>query len=186
MTFIDTWGNDTGSLVEQPQGKRKAPDYCDVRLSADPIERGAPVANPPKPFEAHWVIGFEGMEARPYAALHCTCRAVTHFELGGTGVAPVPKCCKNAPPYPQDRKHTAHLLALRVEPNAGGDGVVVAQPGLPPEPGTVIATQEPRPNTEQTAGQNAEFIERLVQQDMAGARKTGEFIDAARKTYKQK
>jgi hypothetical protein len=186
MTLIDTWGNDTGSLVEQPQAKRKAPDYRDVRVPGDPIERGAHVANPPKPIAAHWAIGFEGMEARPYAALHCACRAVTHFELGGTGVAPVARCCKNAAPYPQDRKHTGHLLATRVVPNDGRDGGVVAQPGLPPEPGTVIATQEPRPNTEQTAGQNAEFIERLVQQDMAGARKTGEFIDAALKTYKQK
>jgi hypothetical protein len=185
MNFIDTWGNDTGALVEQPQSKRKPDDYRDVRLSPDPIERGAPVANPTKPIAAHWVIGFD-MDTRPFAALHCTCRAVTHFELGGMGVAPVARCCKNAPAYPQDRKHTAHLLALRVEANASGDGGVVAQPGLPPEPGVVIATQEPRPNTEQSAGQNAEFIERLVQQDMAGARRTGEFIDAARKTYKQK
>jgi|HubBroStandDraft_2_1064218.scaffolds.fasta_scaffold00534_5 hypothetical protein len=185
MTFIDTWSGDQGAVIQEPQSKRKPDDYRNVRLSADLIERGAPVANPPKPIEAHWVIGFD-METRPYAALHCTCRAVTHFDLGGTGVAPVARCCKNAPAYPQDRQHTAHLLALRVEPNAGRDGGVVAQPGLPPEPGTVIAARDPSPNTEQTAGQNAEFIERLVQQDMAGARKTGEFIYAALKTYKQK
>jgi hypothetical protein len=82
--------------------------------------------------------------------------------------------------------HTAHLLATHVEANVGRDGGVVAQPGLPPEPGTVIGSQEARPNTERTAGQDEEFINRLVNADMAGAKKTSEFIDAAYKNYKPK
>jgi len=190
MTRIDTWTGDqeVGRLATNDGvDASKLPTYRDVRLPADPVERGAPVANLPKPAEARWVIGFEGMEARPYANLHCTCNTFTHFELAGTGVAPVAHCCKNAPPYPQDRKHTAHLLATRVVPNALGGGVV-AQPGFPLEPGTEIGAGEYRPKTDAdvTLGDTFQFIERLVKADLPSAAATGAAIDAAQKAAAKK
>lgn len=182
----DTWTGDTeiGSLDPgRNVDPRRAPTYSDVRLK--PIPQGPPVANPPKPLEAQWVIGFEGMDAKPYANLHCSCRTFTHFELGGTGVAPVARCCKNAPPYPQDRKHTAHLLATRMEPSEFG-GAVVAQPGLPPEPGTRIGAPIPDQKQEQTSFDTAQFIDRLVKADMPGAARDAAAIEAATKAQHKK
>src|SRR5579862_4064481 len=114
MTLLDTWlgigsKRDNGGNVRADL----APTYSAVRLPADPIERNAPVANPPRPVEAKWMIGFKGGDNEPCATLRCSCGTVTDFELGGTGVAPIARCCKNAPAYPHDRKHTAHLLATK-------------------------------------------------------------------------
>src|SRR5580658_913120 len=180
MRILDTW---IGDITSPRQQQGKPDDYRNVKVPAPAVERGAPVANPPKPIEARWVIGFSGMDCKPYAVLHCTCKTDTTFELGGTGVAPVARCCKNAPAYPQDRKHTAHLLATGT---ALDDSlrVRVAQPGLPPEPGFLLYT-EPRPSVETSFAQDAEFINKLVDLDMASAARDGAAIDAARKEHKQ-
>jgi hypothetical protein len=186
--ILDTWTGEAGRVVSKPRVRQeKSDDYRNIKLPAPPIERGAPVLNPPKPPPiAHWMIGFEGATSRAFAALHCSCKTVTHFELGGLGVAPVAKCCKNAPPYPQNRKYTAHLLATGVEPDVVLGGGVVAQPGFLLEPGTRIGDTSEKPQTEITFNQDEEFINRLVKADMAGAAKDAEVIEAAYKAQSKK
>ncbi len=175
--ILDTWlgigsKRDGGNTVRSDT----APTYSDVT-----VKEGvkSSVVNPPKPIAAQWTIGFNSSK-RPTARLLCVCRTVSDFELGGLGIAPVAKCCKNALAYPQNREYTAHLLIT-----------TLGQTGLPPEPGTGPGLypndakfQPGGPRTGDGLSQ-AEIVAltRAEEKELAGAAKDAELIEAARREH---